>query len=81
MAYGTECSGCNELEGKVSWAGFYGSKLCPIFACVKDKKLFSCSECGLAPCKVWLDTRNPDATDEEFTKDINSRLANLNANK
>lgn len=77
-AFKVECTGCNELQGKVSWAVFYGRERCPIFDCALEKGLISCGDCGLAPCKIWYDTRNPDISDEEFDKDINSRLANLN---
>ncbi len=77
-AYKTECEGCNELSGKVSWAEFYGTERCPIFACAKQKQLSSCGDCGLAPCDLWYATRNPEASDEEFDQDINSRLKNLN---
>jgi len=77
-AFGTECEGCNQLQGRVAWAPFLGRERCPIFDCVMNKGLQSCGDCGSAPCKVWYDTRNPDASDEEFTADLNSRLANLN---
>jgi hypothetical protein len=76
-SYKVECEGCNELHGHVSWAVFYGRERCPIYDCAEDKGLTSCGNCGLAPCQVWYDTRNPDATDAEFEADINSRLANL----
>jgi len=76
-AFGKECEGCNELEGKVSWAVYYGKEHCPIYECVMKKNLASCKFCGKAPCSVWYKTRNPDATDEEFNADIQSRLANL----
>lgn len=76
-AYALECRGCNELLGKVSWAEFYGKEECPIYACVMQKELSSCAGCGLAPCDIWYDTRNPDATDDEFAADIASRLKNL----
>ncbi|MBM4403147.1 MAG: DUF3795 domain-containing protein [Candidatus Cloacimonetes bacterium] len=76
-AYGVDCAGCNELEGKVSWAEFYGRTRCPIYECVKNKGLPNCATCGQAPCQVWYDTRNPDASDEEFEADIRNRLSNL----
>jgi hypothetical protein len=76
-AYRLECEGCNELEGKVSWAVYYGGTHCPIYSCVKEKGFLSCGECGLAPCEVWLSTRNPEATDAEFQADLDNRLANL----
>jgi len=77
-AFKVECDSCNELQGKVSWAVFYGRERCPIYDCTLEKDFISCGDCGLAPCKVWYDTRNPDASDAEFETDINSRLANLN---
>ncbi len=76
-AWQKECQGCNELSGKVSWAIFYNKEYCPIYECVVQKGLSNCGECGQAPCKIWIDTRNPDAGDEEFSADINSRLKNL----
>ncbi|MDD4100854.1 MAG: DUF3795 domain-containing protein [Candidatus Cloacimonetes bacterium] len=78
-AYLRECEGCVDLEGKVSWAAFYGKSHCPIYACAQEKGLQTCAECGLAPCQVWFDTRNPDASDEEFAADLASRLRNLAA--
>jgi hypothetical protein len=76
-AYQTECAGCNELGGKVSWAEFYGSEYCPIYSCAKALGYLSCSECKKPPCEIWYSTKNPDMTDEEFAADIESRLKNL----
>lgn len=80
-AFKVECEGCNELQGHVSWTVFYGRERCPIYACALEKGFTSCGDCGLAPCQVWYDTRNPDATDAEFEADLNSRLANLKVRK
>ena len=76
-AFGNECAGCVELEGRVSWAPYYGKERCPIYDCVTEKGLSSCGDCGMAPCKVWFDTRNPDVSDAEFKADLDNRLANL----
>lgn len=76
-AYGIECEGCIALKGKVSWAEFYGATHCPIYSCVKDKGLESCGDCGQAPCLIWIETRNPEASDAEFQADLDSRLSNL----
>ena len=75
--YQVECAGCNELKGRVSWAAYYSKEHCPIYECAVQKGLSSCGDCGLAPCKIWYDTRNPDASDAEFAADIASRLNNL----
>lgn len=81
-AYKTECEGCVELEGRIPWAVFYGREFCPIVDCAREKGFSSCAECGLAPCQVWLDTRDPDVSDEQFAADIASRLKHLaNQNK
>jgi hypothetical protein len=76
-AFSKECAGCIQLGGKVSWAKFYGKERCPIYDCVQESKYTTCGECCKAPCQVWLDTRNPDASDEAFRADLISRLANL----
>ena len=76
-AYKVECDGCNELEGKVSWAKFLGKVLCPIYECSVVAGFADCKECGKAPCDLWFSTRDPDFTDEQFQADIDSRLKNL----
>ncbi len=76
-AYEIECDGCVKLQGQVDWARFYNDTHCPIYRCVMNKQISSCADCGLAPCEIWLNTRNPDASDEEFSNDIQSRLRNL----
>lgn len=76
-AYQTECEGCNALCGKVSWAAHYGRENCPLYACALERGFASCGDCGEAPCAVWLETRSPLVSDEEFSADIDSRLENL----
>lgn len=70
------CMGCNTCEGKV----FHTSdgKACPIYNCVKkDKGMPDCGRCGEAPCELWLSTRDPNFSDEEFTKNVTERLTAL----
>nr|MDK2850993.1 hypothetical protein [Candidatus Cloacimonadota bacterium] len=76
-AYQVECDGCNELEGRVSWAVYYDQTHCPIYICAREKGISSCAYCGQAPCQLWLDTRDPSASDEDFERDILNRLKNL----
>ena len=76
-AFQKECYGCNELQGKVPWSKYYGKKKCPIYECAQERKLKSCGDCGLAPCRVWYETRNPKVSDKAFSADLKSRLANL----
>ncbi len=80
-AFGIECEGCVILQGRVSWAEFYGRDDCPIHACAVEKGFEHCGQCGKAPCRLWYATRNPDATDAEFAADLASRLNNLASHK
>ncbi|MGN0578553.1 MAG: VOC family protein [Ruminiclostridium sp.] len=71
---GSLCKGCNAAEGKV----FHSPEGCPIHNCAKgEKKLKSCGECSMAPCRVWRSTRDPMLSDEAFENSINERLSNL----
>ena len=76
-AYNTECAGCNDLSGKISWAKYLGLEKCPIYSCIVSKGLSDCGQCGDAPCKLWLETRDPSASDEGFAADLAKRLENL----
>ena len=78
-AFALECAGCNQLQGQVSWAAFYGKDTCPIFACALSNGYDNCGQCPDVPCKIWFQTRNPAATDEEFEADIRKRLKNLHS--
>lgn len=71
--YGKMCSGCNECEGKVFHAS--EGKACSIYECaVNQNKLESCGVCSKIPCKIWLETRDPKFSDEEFEANINARI-------
>lgn len=77
-AFGNQCSGCHQLNGKVSWAKYIGKETCPIYQCVKEKDFSTCKNCDKLPCEIWLEeTKNPAMTDEEFAKDISRRMKNL----
>lgn len=79
QAFGKDCSGCNQLQGRVSWAKFIGKTVCPIYQCVKQKGYISCAQCSDLPCAIWLvETRNPDMSDDEYNQDIQKRITNLN---
>lgn len=74
--YGTMCRGCNACQGKVFHAP--EGKACPIFECVTDNKGFKdCGECAMAPCEIWMNTRDPRYTDEEFADNVNARIQAL----
>ena len=74
--YGTMCTGCNVCQGRVFHAP--EGKACPIYECVVDgKKLKNCGECAKAPCEIWMNTRDPRYSDEEFSDNVNMRIQAL----
>lgn len=74
--YGNQCTSCNDCEGKVFHAP--QGRACAIYACsIQEKNLKSCGECKDAPCEVWLKTRDPRYSDEEFEANIRNRMQAL----
>jgi Protein of unknown function (DUF3795) len=77
-AFGNECSGCHQLQGKVSWTKFIGKTVCPIYECVESKGYSNCLDCNELPCSTWLvETKNPDMSDEDYAKHLQDRINNL----
>ena len=76
--YLRECDGCNELHGKVPWARHIIGGECPIYKCSAEKSVkHSCSECELLPCDIWVSTKDPSMTDEEFRVNLRTRMHEL----
>lgn len=74
--YGSMCTGCNTCSGKVFHAP--EGTPCAIYDCVvNDKGLKHCGTCSKAPCDIWMNTRDPKYTDEEFDKNVRMRLEKL----
>lgn len=71
--FGKMCNGCNACDGKVFHAP--EGKSCLIYDCVRnDKGMHDCGKCGEVPCEIWLNTRDPKFSDEEFNKNIAMRV-------
>lgn len=76
--YGNMCAGCNECSGKVFHAP--AGTACAIYDCTVHQKGFkSCGECENAPCEIWMRTRDPKYSDEEFEANIKMRIQALKA--
>ena len=74
--YGSMCTGCNACSGKVFHAP--EGTACAIYECVRNNKGFGhCGECSKAPCDIWMNTRDPKFSDEEFDENVNMRLHTL----
>ena len=77
--HGTMCPGCDACRGRVFHAP--EGKACSIYECViSGKGLKNCGECDMVPCEIWLNTRDPKYSDEEFAHSVKTRVQALKAN-
>lgn len=73
--YQTICKGCNVSKGVVFHTD---SKECDIYkCCVIENKYSNCFNCSKIPCNIWLNTQDPNLSDEEFKEGIEERVNNL----
>ncbi len=71
---GEQCKGCGYVDGKPFWTAQIPSGICPIHDCCSNqKKMEHCGLCGDFPCKIFLELRDPNMSDEEFQESLNSR--------
>lgn len=78
--YGAMCTGCNACSGKVFHVP--EGKACAIYDCVVNEKgLKDCGRCSKAPCSIWMNTRDPKYSDEEFAENIRVRMETLKHEK
>lgn len=73
-AYEKTCKGCREIAGRVWWAEYISTDICPIYkCCVNGNNSFDCGKCKQLPCKLYFDLKDPAITDEEHLVSINAR--------
>ncbi len=71
--YGNMCHGCNESCGKVFHAP--EGKACPIYECAVNKnKKTNCNGCNQIPCEIWMNTKDPQMTEEQFANSVRERM-------
>jgi hypothetical protein len=75
--HGSECAGCEAIEGKVYWVQYIGADVCPVFKCARDKVLNNCGDCSDIPCELWFSLRDPQLSEEEHYKSIEERVSAL----
>lgn len=74
--YGDMCPGCSACSGKVFHAP--EGKACAIYDCtICQKNLKNCGECSHIPCDIWMNTRDPRYSDEEFAESVRMRVEAL----
>ncbi|MCE5348181.1 MAG: DUF3795 domain-containing protein [Bacteroidales bacterium] len=77
--FGVTCTGCINLKGSTFWAKeMMPDKVCPLYNCsVNTKKLKDCGDCSDLPCKMFMEMKDPNSTDEEHQKSLKMRVALL----
>lgn len=41
---------------------------------MNSKGYKNCGECEAAPCEIWMKTRDPKFSDEEFAENVKTRM-------
>ena len=71
---GEKCQGCGYVNGRPFWTTQLPSGVCPIHDCCRNlKQLESCGLCEELPCKIFLELRDPNLSDEEFQRSLRDR--------
>lgn len=69
------CAGCRVTSGKVYWAEFVGTDICPMYdCCINEKGFEHCGHCNKLPCRIYYATQDPSTTKEEHLEGINQRV-------
>jgi len=76
---GKSCNGCVEVKGSTFWAQeMIPDKVCPLYNCAVNVKNYNhCGSCEELPCKLFLEMKDPDLSDEEHMESINVRVRRL----
>ena len=76
------CQGCVRLKGEPFWTKEMTPKgVCPLYDCaVNDKGFKNCGGCADLPCQLFLEMKDPDMSDEDHQKSIQTRVLRLRAN-
>jgi len=72
--YPTQCAGCHRVKGAPFWATEHTpGGICPLYKCaVVDKKYTSCGQCPDLPCELFLRMQDPNSTNEEHQRSLNT---------
>lgn len=71
---GKQCEGCGYVDGKPFWTTQIPSGICPIHDCCRNQKQMEhCGLCEDFPCKIFLELRDPDMSDDAFKKSLKTR--------
>ncbi|MEQ8175241.1 MAG: DUF3795 domain-containing protein [Syntrophomonadaceae bacterium] len=78
--FGKSCEGCPEVKGKPFWVKEMKVESCALYdCCVQQKSFTHCGHCSSLPCSMFLEYKDPNATDEEHARSLEIRIARLRA--
>ncbi len=78
--YQQQCGGCYKVGGKTFWAQELPDKICSLFDCsIKKKQLKNCGDCDDLPCKMFVELKDPNISEEEHKKMMEKRVRKLKA--
>ena len=74
--YGSDCSGCADIKGKVYWLEYTGQSVCAVYdCCVNNKKLKNCGACPNLHCNRF--TKDPTISDEQNAENLKKMVSRL----
>ena len=71
--YPAECEGCREVDGKPVWT----ETGCELYLCCSEKNFKTCGDCHELPCKMFIELKDPNISEEEHLKEIKNRVERL----
>lgn len=78
--FGESCEGCYEVKGQPFWVKEMKVKNCALYdCCVQQKGFTHCGHCSSLPCSMFLEYKDPNATDEEHAQSLGIRIGRLRA--
>ncbi len=81
--FNVSCNGCNAVEGSPFWAKeYFPNKICSLYECAVIKNRFkSCGDCNELPCKMYIELKDPNMSEEDHKKSITERVLRLKQNQ
>lgn len=75
--YQTDCEGCREVKGKPFWTEI----VCELFSCCSEKEFNTCGDCDELPCKLFIELKDPNISQEQHLKEVQNRVNRLKSSK
>lgn len=74
--FNKECAGCFNLKGKPFWTEEDSANgVCALFDCsINQKGYLNCGDCIDLPCKMFVDLKDPNISEEDHQKQIQQRI-------